>query len=121
MLCPLHPPRRLPPPIFGLPPRTQFSWRGRTFFTVMSSSPAVQRCALHRALCPDSLHPLCKKGMAGGVHIFVQTISTVFLVLVNKSSKRPPHPPSLQVMASLFPHDNFIILFEYIYMLLSHT
>lgn len=57
----------------------------------------------------------------GGVHIFAQTISTVFLVLANKSSKRPPHPPSLQVMAALFPHDNFIILFEYIYMLLSHT
>lgn len=88
--------------------------------TVMSSSPAVG-AALCSEPCLPSLHTFCEQGMAGAVHIFAQTISPIFLVLANKGSKRPPHPPSPQVMAALFPHDNFIILFEYIYMLLSHT
>lgn len=45
------------------------------------------------------------------MRMFVQTMSTGFLVLANK---RAPQPPSRQVMAALFPHDNFIIPFEYI-------
>lgn len=110
-----------PPPVLGLPQQGLNSLREATRFSSNELQPSCTKLHTAASHCPDSLHPLCKQGMARGVHIFAQTISTVFLVLANKSSKRPPHPPSLQVMAALFPHDNFIILFEYIYMLLSHT